>query len=54
MSFYDVYSKYKDFDLEQFNEDITDYDIERVINKGKLDDLDFLTLIFTKDEKKLE
>lgn len=54
MSFYNIYSKYKDFDLEKFNNSITEYDIERILNKSKLDDLDFLALLSPKACNSLE
>lgn len=54
MSFYDICSKYKNFDFKEFNKNISDYDIERIINKSKLEALDFLALLSPKAKKFLE
>lgn len=54
MSFYDEYIKYKDFDFNNFFRNVTDDDILRVINKERLNELDFLTLLSDKAEAYLE
>ncbi|MTI66260.1 MAG: 2-iminoacetate synthase ThiH [Firmicutes bacterium] len=45
MSFYDIYLKYKKFKYEEFFKGLTRNDILRVLNRNKMDDLDFLTLL---------
>lgn len=54
MSFYNEYSKIKDFDFSNFFSEITKQDIQRVINKEKLDKYDFLTLLSPAAENFLE
>ena len=54
MSFYNEYIKYRDFNFENFFEKLTDEHIFRAINKEKLDEYDFLTLLSERAEKHLE
>ena len=54
MSFYDEYLKYKDFNFDNFFKKITEEDVLRVINKEKLNELDFLTLLSPIAETQLE
>ena len=54
MGFYKRYLEYKDFDFDYFFSKITDDDIERIIAKDNLTELDFLTLLTKKAEKYLE
>ncbi|MCX7746730.1 MAG: 2-iminoacetate synthase ThiH [Clostridia bacterium] len=54
MSFYDTYAKYKDFDFERFFESVTDHKVLGTIQKERLDEFDFLTLLSGKGQKYLE
>ena len=54
MSFYDVFKTYKDFDFEQFINNIKDEDVLRVIKKERKSEFDFLTLLSPKSAKYLE
>lgn len=54
MSFYNEYLKYRDFDFEGFLNSVSDYDVERVLLKDKLDIYDFLTLLSANAMKYLE
>lgn len=54
MGFYEVYTKYKDIDFKKVTENITDNDIEKILNKHKLDEYDFLTLLSNKASKYIE
>ncbi|WP_069649041.1 2-iminoacetate synthase ThiH [Caloranaerobacter ferrireducens] len=54
MSFYSEYLKYKNFQFNKFLENITSSDIFRIINKDKIDEYDFLTLLSNEAEKYLE
>lgn len=54
MSFYDIYLNYKDFNFESYFEDIKDEDVISVLNKNKIDKLDFLTLLSPVASKHLE
>lgn len=54
MSFYNEYIKFKDFDFDGFLNGISNYDVERVLSKDKLDIYDFLTLLSANAEKYLE
>lgn len=54
MSFYDIYLNYKDFNIESYFEDINDGDVISVLNKGKINELDFLTLLSPIASKHLE
>ncbi len=54
MSFYNEYLKYKSFDFKSFFDSIREIDIERVLNKERLNELDFLTLLSSVSEKYLE
>lgn len=54
MSFYDEYLKYKDFNFDKFFDNVMTEDILRIINKTKLDELDFLALLSPTGEKYLE
>lgn len=54
MSFYKDYLRYKNFDHDSFFNEITDDDVLRAINKDKLDELDYLTLLSPKASNHLE
>jgi len=54
MSFYEEYLKYKDFDFDSFFNEITDIDVLRAINKDKLSEIDYLTLLSPKGQNHLE
>jgi len=54
MSFYEKYQEYKSFDFGKFLERITDEDVLRVINKERLNELDFLTLLSERAGRYLE
>ncbi|TYQ18391.1 UNVERIFIED_CONTAM: 2-iminoacetate synthase [Acetivibrio alkalicellulosi] len=54
MSYYDKYIKYKDFDFKGFFDKITDEDVLNSINKERLNEIDFLTLLSHKAENYLE
>lgn len=54
MTFYNVIEKYRDFDYDSFFKSISDEDILRVLDKNKLDEFDFLTLLSPKAKNHLE
>jgi len=54
MSFYDKYQEYKNFDFEKFFNTLTDDDVLRAINKERINEIEFLTLLSHKAEKYLE
>ncbi|MCX7921916.1 MAG: 2-iminoacetate synthase ThiH [Clostridia bacterium] len=54
MSFYDKLTEYKSIDIENFLEGVTDEAVLRAINKERLTDFDFLTLLSDKADKHLE
>ena len=54
MSFYDHYSAYKQFRFDDFFQEVTEQDVERVLAKEQLNVQDFLTLLSPKAEKFLE
>lgn len=54
MSFYSILETYKDFDYEQFFDNLRDDDILRIINKKKKSVYDFLALLSPKAEGFLE
>ena len=54
MSYYEVYSKYKDFSYEEFFSTIVEEDVKKVLNKDKLNEMDYLTLLSPKAEVFLE
>ncbi|KNF10041.1 2-iminoacetate synthase ThiH [Gottschalkia purinilytica] len=54
MSFYDIYSRYKDFDIDSFYNNISDKDIELILQKDILNEIDFLMLLSPKAENFLE
>lgn len=54
MSFYDVYSKYKDYDFENLFSKFTEEDVLEVINKDNIDVLDYLKLLSPAGEKYIE
>ncbi|MDI6605259.1 MAG: 2-iminoacetate synthase ThiH [Thermoanaerobacteraceae bacterium] len=54
MTFYDEYIRYRNFNFEGFFNSISDYDIEKVISKDKLNIYDFLALLSPNAEKYLE
>ncbi len=54
LSFYNEVLKYKDFNFEEFFEDISDTDILKIIKKDRLTERDYLTLLSPKAEKHLE
>ena len=45
MSFVNLLEKYNQFNFEKFNKNITSDDVKRVIEKDKLDEMDFLILL---------
>lgn len=45
MSFYSVIEKYDGFDFKEFFSRVTDGDIQRILGKERLSELDFLTLL---------
>lgn len=52
--FYDYYSRYKDFDYDEFFTNVTELDVKRVLSKNVISELDFLTLLSSKAEEFLE
>lgn len=54
MSFYEKYTYYKDFSINEFFNNVTDNDILRIINKEKISEFDFLALLSSKAESYLE
>ncbi|MCT4606159.1 MAG: 2-iminoacetate synthase ThiH [Marinisporobacter sp.] len=54
MGFYDVYKKFKGFDYEGFFENVTELEVQRILNKNKIDIYDFLALLSPKAEIFLE
>lgn len=54
MSFYKEYSDYKEFNFDAFFASITDFQIERILAKDNLNELDYLTLLSPAAEKHLE
>lgn len=54
MSFYEKYLKYKNIDFKTFFENVTESDVLRIIDKDKLDEYDFLTLLSPAAQKHLE
>lgn len=54
MSYYEVYSKYKDFSYEEFFSTIVEEDVKKVLSKDKLNEMDYLTLLSPKAEGFLE
>jgi len=54
MGFYDIYSRYKNFNLEDFFNKVRDEDVTRAIQKNNLDIYDFLTLLSPRAEAHLE
>lgn len=54
MSFYETIKQYKDFDFDQFFQNVTDEKIQKVIQKDSLAIEDFLTLLSPQAEKYLE
>jgi len=54
MSFYQKYLEYRDFDFEQFHNKLTDDYILSIINKDRINELDFLALLSDKAGEYLE
>ncbi len=54
MSFYDIYTRYKDLDLENFLSDVTDEDIAGALRSEKSSFEEFLSLLSPKAEAHLE
>lgn len=54
MSFYEIYSEYRNFDFETYFDKITDQKIIEIINKDRLSRLDFLALLSAKAGNYLE
>lgn len=54
MSFYDKYLQFKDFDFEGYFQNISESDVLRVINKDRLNEYDFLTLLSDNANQHLE
>lgn len=54
MSFYGLYQKYKDFPFREFWQEVTETQIERIINQDRISALDFLALLSEKAGNYLE
>lgn len=54
MSFYDVYSKYKVFNINEIYKHTNEGKIQNILNKDKINELDFLTLLSPVAERHLE
>ncbi len=54
MSFYEIYAQYRDFDFNNFFNNVTESDVLRSINKDNLDPYEFLTLLSPTTENLLE
>lgn len=54
MSFYDIYLEYKDFNIQNYFEGLTDEHILRIIDKDRLSELDFLALLSPRAGNHLE
>lgn len=54
MSFYEKYLEYRDFDFEEFASNLTDDYIIKVINKERINELEFLSLLSPKAGKYIE
>lgn len=54
MGFYDIYSSYKNFNIEDFFNKVKDEDVARAIQKNNLDIYDFLTLLSPRAESHME
>lgn len=54
MSFYEVIKSYENFDIDDYMESVTEYDVERSLEKDNLDEYDLLNLLSKKAIKYLE
>lgn len=54
MDFYDIYNQWNNFDFEPFWNNVSDNDVLKAIEKGKLNIIDFLTLLSPKASDYLE
>lgn len=54
MGFYNEYLKYKDFDFDGFFKTVTDFDIEKILQKDRLTQWDYLALLSPTAEKYIE
>jgi len=54
MSFYDKVKEYDNFDFDGYFEKVTDEQIERILEKDRIDEKNFLALLSPKAEKYLE
>lgn len=54
MKFHNIYSKYKDFDFNNFLDNVSESDVKRNIGKKKLSPMDFLSLLSLSAEPYLE
>jgi 2-iminoacetate synthase len=54
MSFYEVIEKYRDFDFDNYFNNVTDADVQRSLSKDKLDHYDVLNLLSPKASDYLE
>lgn len=54
MSFYDIIKSYKNFDIDKYLENVTDYDVLRSLDKDRLDEYDLLNLLSKTAVKHLE
>lgn len=54
MSFYDIVQKYKEFDYDKFFSNVTDSQIERIISKDRINEMEFLALLSPTAEKHIE
>ena len=54
MNFYNEYLKYKNFDFDAFFKMITDSDIEKILQKDRLTEWDYLALLSPTADKYIE
>lgn len=54
MSFYDYYLGYKNINVNDFFAAVTDYDIQRIINKNNINEYEFLALLSPRAESFME
>ena len=54
MNFYESYNKYRNFDFDKFNSEVSDKDIVKALHKDNPDEIDYLYLLSGKAENYLE
>lgn len=54
MSFYDKYQSYENFDFDGFLSSVSENDIDRILNKERLNEFDFLSLLSPAADSRLE